>query len=846
MQIRTLLFLAALYPIGMTAQLVVHDPGIPGIAIGKPTDPVNAGKFAIINQSSQQVIGYQVSYTYPMGTVIKIAQDGLNVPYEGIAPGTADLIGGSPAGGTPKEIDIDWIVFADGSFYGSEKDASALETRANTRRKFFTEVSTAAHPDDYIDRYMNCKSIECMDGMNKREWGELKQAILSYRINQRGHGAKFPEVLKSYVKAHASYPRKIIRKTQNSASTAKPKDEEDGWEILNWSGTCNAAYGTMQQWGTYDAFNTGLVEEKVGAWNVSLDSTDMSSWCQYISPVFKSVVDVLLPLGDMFSDGTFLEHVSAECYNPITGGDFRISPTFGQGSPIGSYDGIPFLTTDPRYFPYYRAQTFIANDWSPAWAPSSVYFSSAFGFPEPFENPNADYGDMVYSWLAYLPPYGDFTNNSGDLMGRPLGESRTGFQGLPIIPLLENGDNTTDLLPGNLFGYIVQNFIALYQCETGNKTATLGQGMAIAARTIDVTDNLAARMIAYELATGIHVEVPTTYTTPLIYNPGEIDLLVQVTERENLAGVAPDPTDPCACISTYGLSYCVLIGIVRYDALPFCGGQAMPGSTPALTSISSGANIQIAAAVLPSTSGAQSTDDGSLLFPVICNVGYVPEDGVCLSPCPNNVAPDSYGNCIAPGPGCVMVGLGLQQCGNTYYGGCTAYDENGNCVAINQSLSAERTSQCTLDPNTGFYDDPTGTCPGGNKPGCYNQLEQLSSLVSEIVQVCPYVNPGCGGNQYWDAYSQNCIGCQENESVNGDGTGCVCDNGMDPNANCAVTCSDGSQPDQYGNCGQPPQDCSGSCYWNGYGSSICPDDGCGDSGDLRTKHAPVTKKGTTR
>ena len=226
------------YNTSVTPTEPLYDPGIPGIAIGKPTDPVNAGKFAIINQSSQQVIGYQVSYTYPMGTVIKIAQDGLNVPYEGIAPGTADLIGGSPAGGTPKEIDIDWIVFADGSFYGSEKDASALETRANTRRKFFTEVSTAAHPDDYIDRYMNCKSIECMDGMNKREWGELKQAILSYRINQRGHGAKFPEVLKSYVKAHASYPRKIIRKTQNSASTAKPKDEEDGWEILNWSGTC--------------------------------------------------------------------------------------------------------------------------------------------------------------------------------------------------------------------------------------------------------------------------------------------------------------------------------------------------------------------------------------------------------------------------------------------------------------------------------------------------------------------------------------------------------------------------------------------------------------------------------
>lgn len=516
------------------AAISIADPNVPGISIIK-----RGAFFSVLNSSQDHVLALQVFSEYSEGAKIHVTSDSLDVPFEGVAPGEYFP---AEAGGEGQlvGVSIDWIMFKDGRFYGSKKDADHLTMKARVRRKFFYDLLQSKNRELLVHETEECtKSAECLQksGMNRSEWSELSKAIRSYRMNRSFRTASEYEVtLKRFIHSHDSFPAvRWIR----SISTEKPADETDGWQFQTLIGSCNQNAAATQT-----GFITGVDGALEGplTYNTSITSINagigsLSGPCRYTTysnPNSKPgyvLSDEVDPGGDSYANGAFSTYANASCYNVFTNKSDYLDPKYSSG--IG-------LTGNAFMYPRYRVESFIGTDQTVIWPGSALYMSVAFGYPEPY-NPaaNAD-GGTTYNYVLWSPPWSLYSNNNIFGTPNPVFPIGNGPSGNQVVLLADA--NSTGPKRSNGFGFMIANWEKQFTCAGGRHTFFLSKGVDVYANVYD------------ESPVNVLQQLPKQAVTPLIYNPGVMGLQYKHYPPKQQASNAPacDVTDYCCCIASSG------------------------------------------------------------------------------------------------------------------------------------------------------------------------------------------------------------------------------------------------------------------------------------------------------
>lgn len=786
------------------------------ITLGHP------GTFFISNGAKQKIVGisYQVRHTLmseARQTGPHYVIDGMDTAFPGIGAGSSMEF---EYGTKTKSIAIDWALLEDGTFYGSEKSAEALNLKSRVRREFFAGLQASENPGQYIVDLENCwANRECAKAAHPPlDWNEINRAVRYFHSNSTFRGNdQFKKDIPRISARHDRYPLAKPRKV----AAFKPLSQEDGWEFLSFTGTCNTLSDPTQ---------TGFIGgNALSTWNTSVAS--VIGICKYdfqwdpnaTGTPANTLVPGLpiygwVPRAVSYARGTFDAHVDARCYNADTQEDFNLPR---QGAEFGLPKSADIALQvygvgDPKYYPRYAAQTFIGNNVTPKWNAGTMYFSVAFGYPEAWGPTANDDGGQTFTSVVFFPPWGDYSDVSGGAVSG-LGDGRRnpiqeGVPNTPFVSVNLNTEKTYDAAWTNKgFGFFLENF------ETNTECADPDSPNISAA--VDTELNLQPDMDGKY--------VGTYNTTRIIGNAGKMVTLTGHKPAQQTAGNGDDgscnninPFEDCCCCykAGVGIEFCQYLCLTN-------GGQAGCNLTGA--AVTEGGFTPFDSTAFYTTgasegyiyfSGGQvfNSGNGVSVDPHLhCNAGFTPRGGQCVSNCANpNVSPDAYGNCTTPPNNCLWTGLGIYKCGSgPIYGGCTGWDALGNCTDIAIGTDAQASSVCGYNYQTGFYEDLMN-CPGANPPGCsyqgsctfYGTQQYCSSSL-----VCP--QPSCASGDY--AAGGQCY-CGNGQPDYG-GNGCGSSGG---------SCSDGSYPDSWGNCGPSGQDCSGSCYWCGPNQTCCPSDDC--------------------
>jgi len=519
-----------------TFRVSVIDPKIPGISMDEQY---------IRNASDRAVIALVVRCEYTDGTTVRFHEDGLTTPFEGI-PGHGGSMyspnSGGLKGGDLKSLSIEWLLFSDGSFYGSQQDAEALAVKARVRKQFYVDLMRAQDREAFLAPLEKCgQDVECAkaSGRPYNEWNELNRVIRGYRKHDRMYrqNGRSEEILKRFALAHKSYPpiRRVTPLPVTSASgSVKPESQADGWEFFSLTATCNQLAPPAMS--TISGNNAGTIS---GAYNTTIDSPHgRCGYSTFDNPASRQTTFgalIIDPGGDKLTSGVFRVEAKASCYNVDTLKTRPINPFFSQGTLISG----SVIQWAPRYY----AETEINTDWTPSWDGSTLTFSVAFGWDEtksPLAQLDPGHTDV---FVRYRPPFGLYPNNT--ISGLP--GAGTGPTGLSLIPLL--GPNTTDALILNSYGYMIANYEADYHCATGDYVADVSPAV-----TIDPPP--------YAARFGI-------VAWPKIHN-GPVDLRIdhyQATNEANNIGVCDAVHEFCCCMSTFGdLNYCLWLGLPPSDS----------------------------------------------------------------------------------------------------------------------------------------------------------------------------------------------------------------------------------------------------------------------------------------
>ena len=318
-----------------------------------------------------------------------------------------------------------------------------------------------------------------------------------------------------------------------------------------------------------------------------------------------------------------------------------------------------------------------------------------------------------------------------------------------------------------------------------------------------------------------------------------------------LAGGEPPPapcdtTEDCCCCMAHAHgdpTACLICATEPHTDCGISEAVAQPDGSVATVTMTEGSLIDAYSEVV----GSPGPDENNITITSldstgarICNTGYYLDGNLCalVRPCPNpNVIPDNFGNCAAPGYGCVWTGYQQQECGGGAFYNCPygLYTEADGTV-------------WTSGPFVGFWNDGTTPCYATDcsydttcgstyawtpLPGCdpnnYNYCVGPNACPDHTLpQNDPYgVCDDCDGCLFCDS-SGNCEPVPPNcyvqygqlicpGSQNG-GVTCSGDTQPDGNGNCVCPSGDQwGQPDQYGNCNPPPD----GCQWCGAGDQCC-------------------------
>lgn len=443
----------------LASTLKIIDPKIPGIRILSHRDPEfsevpETKKFIkdpenwllVKNGTDKTVVGLSVFYGYADNSGLHYVMDGLTQPWTGIPPGgtmpSSTGHFGAIAGYDPQKGDtkitsfaIDWVLFDDGTFYGSQKDAERIAAKSQAGRDFF-----GALPETVADRAVYAAALEEKTNTMEyvRSMGRLYRDAMSKELRSyRGIAVKpngVERLLKLLSTTYRTYPaiRRIIDTEQKPL---KPLSEEDGWVVTKFNGTC---------------YRGGAPQYQV------VGQTGSCDYDTYTTPYGSSGV-LGVPAGEPATTLGFAASFAATCQNPNIPGKEFIGSYVGQGHNL-----IPgTLNLIPRHY----AKSTIGTNAIPGGTPAdTLYFGMAYGYSEPY-GVNANVGDpgsTTLCWLVYAPPFGPYANNT--LAGLPVSSGASTLVNPPLVQ-----SNTTNTWAANNYGFMTYNFEQAYSCASPAK-----------------------------------------------------------------------------------------------------------------------------------------------------------------------------------------------------------------------------------------------------------------------------------------------------------------------------------------------------------------------------------------
>lgn len=386
----------------------------------------------IVNGTGMRIVGLSI-LIHPGAHMVL---DGLDSFFDGIPPGGSMPVGISGFGDIRvpetkesygQSYSLDWVIFEDGRFFGSERDAENLLTKAKVRHEFLENVGNRLPHlrDAYVSEILTCvDDPKCMGsvGSTAFELTALKRVAESYQRHAVRFKERTEQFLRDFSAKHAAYPR-----VRHVASTSKvlPASKDDGWAINTWLASCKNTPG--------------------------YSTTAKGTGCAYSSAPWGSS-----GYGEDPTLEGFKATSTATCYNQYT---------HQYGRPIRSEfkHAIATVASDPyalRYVPRHRVQSRIQTNANQqafeGWTGDTTYFAVAYGYPEK-DGPTSDLnGGKTWCILFFDgPPFGIYANNTVDGYPRP-------GNNLPAVLLFDY--NTENQTFANNYGFFIANYDEAWTC----------------------------------------------------------------------------------------------------------------------------------------------------------------------------------------------------------------------------------------------------------------------------------------------------------------------------------------------------------------------------------------------
>lgn len=485
---------------------VIIQPDIPGISIREA-----GGGIEIVNDSDFKIVG--LSLFVNSNSPYHMVNDGLDSWFPGIEahatmPAGAGRFGDIAMPNAPSgTYSLDWVLFENGEFYGTEKDAGKLAVKARVRQQFFGSLYSRGRLDreSYADEVTACvNDHRCgKHGATAEERTILHRAADLYRRQQQRYGARVDQFLRDFTARHMNYPK--VRRVANAhAKQLEPKDKIDGWSLDRFAASCKNSSG-------YYTANAGIA-------------------CGY------SIFDPGNPnrqTGDPATQTGFSSSSVSTCYNAITnkfGTPLRSSFEHGTltlRSPGGS------LALEPPHMVQTKIETNRNQQLFEGWIGDTTYFSVAYGYNEPV-GPAGSLQDTYCTLFFDSPNTGEYPNNT--LLGHP---------GLPPFysSILLIYSNTTQQAFANNYGYFIANY---------DEARTCGDP--------------AAFVTAYEIQPAIPGSIWAP-PMPAVKNSAVAIGCLKVQKVAENSGPSCDiTTDWCCCLATTGnYTQCLGYGLSPQD-----------------------------------------------------------------------------------------------------------------------------------------------------------------------------------------------------------------------------------------------------------------------------------------
>ncbi len=376
----------------------------------------------IVNGTGTRIVGLSILIHPGAHMVI----DGLTTLFEGIPPGGSMPVGITGFGDIHmpeaqekygQSYSLDWALFEDGQFYGSEKDAAELAARARARGKFLSEISLKPRiaRDLYVDEAIACTNDpKCMGkfGSTAAEIMAVRRAAQSYR----DYAARFQDTAEQFLKAftakHATYPR--VRHVARATKIIAPEDKTNGWSFGFFRASCKNSPG-------YSTVSPGV-------------------GCEFNT----------IPSGEPPLRAGFVASSNASCYNQYTRTRTKDIRSEFDHAVVTSSTGPNGQQYLPKHLAHTRVETNYNQQLFEGWTGDTTYFAVAYGYPEPMgQFANVNGGKTWCSLFFDGPPYGPYANNTVDGYPRP---------GNTLGTVLLFDYNTTNQAIANGYGFFVANY----------------------------------------------------------------------------------------------------------------------------------------------------------------------------------------------------------------------------------------------------------------------------------------------------------------------------------------------------------------------------------------------------
>ena len=227
------------------------DQGIPEIQITQAANDPDA--FVIKNVArGKTIIGIGVTHDF-QGKMFTTALDGVGSRVNVVPGETIDVTPGSVSvtntregvsgnfAGTLTRYAVAFVIFDDGTFYGTKEWHNDLKTKANYRAKFIQEAAASGNPEQFMrEQAVILQSHEpnANSGMTSEERMARYDALVDWQAVNQVFDEKIDTFMKMHQERTTKFPRLKVARYLDSLRVI-PNDTNDRFWAFNWVMNCS-------------------------------------------------------------------------------------------------------------------------------------------------------------------------------------------------------------------------------------------------------------------------------------------------------------------------------------------------------------------------------------------------------------------------------------------------------------------------------------------------------------------------------------------------------------------------------------------------------------------------------